>query len=86
MDKISSESYIKNGRTGKQATLEKVRAAGITDPMARNCASHGFWVSVPGTVAGMNSVIKHFGSGKVKKNSILFFSKTYVEICISRNA
>ncbi|GFR16655.1 glutathione hydrolase proenzyme [Trichonephila clavata] len=60
-----------SGRTGKQASLDKVRAAGITDPMARDCASHGFWVSVPGTIAGMTSVIKHFGSGKLSLQEIL---------------
>ncbi|GBM49808.1 hypothetical protein AVEN_199723-1, partial [Araneus ventricosus] len=52
------------GRTGKNATLDKVRAAGITDPMV--CFNHGLWVSVPGTIAGMVKVVEEFGSGKVR--------------------
>ncbi|CAL1285328.1 unnamed protein product [Larinioides sclopetarius] len=59
-----------SGRTGKNATLEKLRAAGITDPMAKECFNHGLWVSVPGTMAGMAKVIEEFGSGKLAMKEI----------------
>ncbi|GBN71702.1 Glutathione hydrolase-like YwrD proenzyme [Araneus ventricosus] len=57
-----------SGRTGKNATLDKVRAAGITDPM--ECFNHGLWVSVPGTIAGMVKVVEEFGSGKLTMKDI----------------
>ncbi|CAL1285325.1 unnamed protein product [Larinioides sclopetarius] len=57
-----------SGRTGKNATLDKVRAAGITDP--EECFNHGLWVSVPGTIAGMVKVVEEFGSGKLTMKDI----------------
>ncbi|GIY51077.1 glutathione hydrolase proenzyme [Caerostris darwini] len=60
-----------SGRTGKLSTLDKIRAAGITDPMSRDCFNHGLWVSVPGTVAGMAKVVEKFGSGKLSLKQIL---------------
>ncbi|GIY87771.1 glutathione hydrolase proenzyme 1 [Caerostris extrusa] len=60
-----------SGRTGKLSTLDKIRAAGITDPVSRDCFNHGLWVSVPGTVAGMAKVVEKFGSGKLSLKQIL---------------
>ncbi|CAL1285335.1 unnamed protein product [Larinioides sclopetarius] len=53
-----------SGRTGKNSTLDKVRAAGITNSTAREVFNHGLWVSVPGAIAGMVKVVEEFGSGK----------------------
>ncbi|XP_042899264.1 glutathione hydrolase-like YwrD proenzyme [Parasteatoda tepidariorum] len=60
-----------SGRTGKGATLEKIRGDGITDPQKREWFSHGHWVSVPGTVAGMCNIIEKFGSKKLTMKQIL---------------
>lgn len=54
-----------SGRTGEHATLHKVQSAGIINTTEREFSNHGLWVSVPGAVGGMCSVIKNFGSGKV---------------------
>ncbi|GBM24523.1 hypothetical protein AVEN_52991-1, partial [Araneus ventricosus] len=59
-----------SGRTGKNATLDKLLGAGITDPMAKECFNHGLWVSVPGTIAGMIKVVEEFGSGKLTMKDI----------------
>ncbi|XP_055953552.1 glutathione hydrolase-like YwrD proenzyme [Argiope bruennichi] len=59
-----------SGRTGKNATMDKIRTAGIKDPMDRDCFNHGLWVSVPGTIAGMVKVIEEFGSGKLTMKDI----------------
>ncbi|KFM61016.1 putative gamma-glutamyltransferase ywrD, partial [Stegodyphus mimosarum] len=60
-----------SGRTGKNATLEKVKALGVLDSNEKDFSHHGLWVSVPGAVAGMCDVIKHFGSGKLTMSQIL---------------
>ncbi|CAL1285333.1 unnamed protein product [Larinioides sclopetarius] len=60
-----------SGRTGKDATLEKVREARIMNMMAKESCKHGLWVSVPGAMASMVKIIEEFGSGKLTLKDIL---------------
>lgn len=62
-----------SGRSGKNATLDKLKSVGVTDTVQREFYNHGLWVSVPGAVAGMCKLIEKFGSGKVIMQLIINF-------------
>ncbi|XP_067136694.1 glutathione hydrolase-like YwrD proenzyme isoform X2 [Centruroides vittatus] len=57
-----------NGRSPKQATLEKAKAATDDDNLPEN---NGLTVTVPGAVRGWTDILENFGSGKISLKEIL---------------
>ncbi|KAG8198648.1 hypothetical protein JTE90_026544 [Oedothorax gibbosus] len=60
-----------SGRTGKLATLNKLKVAGIKDVKSAEYQDHALWISVPGTVAAMFDIVNYLGSGKLTMEEIL---------------